>query len=97
MKSVKLDNTGWAGWCGGRIYEPNDKENVDASLQQKAKETETGAAILTVDNCLYGWGYTSSAYKDGPYFYPFFIESDRFNDAGKKWVETRVNHKENEC
>ena len=90
MKSIKLDDTGWAGWCGGRLYEHNGNEDADAALQQKAKETGTGAAILTAYNCLYGWGYTSAQYKDGPYFWPFFIESDRFNAAGKKWVETRV-------
>jgi hypothetical protein len=93
----KQSKDGWDGWCGGEIYTPPDiytQEEIDHALQQKAKEIQTGAAILTTDSCLYGWGYTDARYKDGPYFYPFFIESDKFRRANKTHLETRIQVKE---
>ena len=90
MRLISKDETGWYGWEGGLLYKAAPGEDVDEALRQKAKATDRGAAIQTEDNCLYGWGYTDARYKDGPYFWPFFIESDRFNKAGKKWVEKRV-------
>ena len=95
MKSIALSKTGWSGWAGGLLYQAAPGEDIDKALQKKAKESDRSAAVLTEDNCLYGWGYTDERYKDGPYFWPFFIESDKFNAAGKKWVETRITSAKN--
>lgn len=93
---AKRDWQGWAGWCGGQIYSANVPQSpeLDKALQAKAKETGTGAAVIVEDNCLYGWGYTDERYKDGPYFWPFFIESDTFRDAKKTYTETRSQVKD---
>lgn len=70
---------------------------LDEVLRIQAKESGRGAAILSIENALYGWGYVEEGYLDGGYWWPFFIPGDQFKSSGATFNEQRSIVRDTTC